>query len=203
MTNDAEMILPDDERAAKLVTVTGWVSRDGRFYGEDERIARYAGSTHSRCSDCGKPCSKNWLVCDACRHIRAVEKHAQRQAKPWDGICMIYSDADDRYFSEPGEIVEYLEDEGEGRTLADLQLLLCKPNYPRAPNPADYYYDEMPEDGEIPYEVTKAFASLAAALEKCSPLSWSPSKFALDLASLNIATDATKTHNCFTSVERE
>ncbi len=187
--DNAEMILPADDRAAKQVTVTGWVSRDGRFYGDDERIARYAGSTHSLCEDCGEPCSKSWLVCDACREKRDVErekrdveKHAKRQVRPWDGICMLYSETLDEYFSEPGEVLKRLEEDESELSPSDLRLVLCEPNYPHAPDPGDCYCDELPEDGDVPDEVAEAFAVLAAALEKCAPLSWSAGKFALDLA---------------------
>ncbi len=180
--DNAEMILPADDRAAKQVTVTGWVSRDGRFYGDDERIARYAGSTHSLCEDCGEPCSKSWLVCDACREKRDVETHAKREVRPWDGICMIYSEVFDKYFNEPSEVLEFLEDAESSFDQSDLRLVLCEPNYPHAPDPGDCYCDELPEDGDVPDEVAEAFAVLAAALEKCAPLSWSAGKFALDLA---------------------
>ena len=41
-----EVVMIDDPRAATLVTVTGWRSRDGRFYGDNEHSARWAGCTH-------------------------------------------------------------------------------------------------------------------------------------------------------------
>ena len=182
-----EIILPDDPRAAILDTITGWVSRDGRFYGTDERIARYAGSTHARCQDCGVTCSKTWLVCPACREKRDIEKHAKRETRPWDGVCMLYSEALDEYFSEPGEILERLEEDEIDLSPSDLRIVLCEPNYPRALEPADYYCDELPEDGDVPDEIAEAFAVLAATLEKCGPLSWSAGKFALDISSLELA----------------
>lgn len=54
------MILPSSDEAAQQVTVTGWRSREGLFYGNDERIARWAGATHVECSECGKPTPKPW-----------------------------------------------------------------------------------------------------------------------------------------------
>lgn len=177
-----KIILPTDDRAARLVTVTGWVSRNGRFYGDNEDLARFDGSTHSSCKDCGKTYLRSSLICHECREKRAVETHAKREVRPWDGICMIYSEVFDKYFNEPSEVLEFLEDAKSSFDQSELRLVLCEPNYPHAPAPADYYCDELPEDGEVPDEVAEAFAVLAAALEKCAPLSWSAGKFALDLA---------------------
>ena len=50
-----EVVMIDDPRAATLVTVTGWRSMDGRFYGDNEHAARWAGCTHVKCLACGKP----------------------------------------------------------------------------------------------------------------------------------------------------
>ena len=55
-----EMILNTSDEAAHFVTgLSGWVSRHGHFYGNDERLARYDGCTHTVC-ECGKPCEKGW-----------------------------------------------------------------------------------------------------------------------------------------------
>ena len=42
------IIMEDSPEAASIKTVTGWVSRTGRFCGDDERMARFDGSTHNR-----------------------------------------------------------------------------------------------------------------------------------------------------------
>lgn len=69
-----KVVMSDSTEAAQLVTITGWVSRTGIFYGNDERIARYAGCTHRPCEteDCGKPTEKTYIYCDDCRHKRDV-----------------------------------------------------------------------------------------------------------------------------------
>ncbi|CAB4172456.1 hypothetical protein UFOVP935_22 [uncultured Caudovirales phage] len=48
-----EVVMIDDPQAATLVTVTGWRSRDGRFYGDNEHAARWGGCTHVKCLACG------------------------------------------------------------------------------------------------------------------------------------------------------
>jgi len=47
---EPEKIVPyDSAEAASIQTVTGWVSRSGRFWGNDEHMARYDGCTHRKC----------------------------------------------------------------------------------------------------------------------------------------------------------
>ena len=45
---EKQIIMEDSPEAASIQTVTGWVSRTGRFWGNDERMARFDGSTHNR-----------------------------------------------------------------------------------------------------------------------------------------------------------
>lgn len=75
MKPETDVILPSDHRAAKPHTMTGWLSRDGAFY-VDERTARYAGSTHSPCRDCGVVVHKHRTICDVCDDTREVAAYA-------------------------------------------------------------------------------------------------------------------------------
>ncbi len=186
-TEQKEIILPDDPRAAEFKTITGWVSRSGQFWKNDERMARYDGSTHSRCQTCGETCSKSSLYCDKHLRERELEKYAARPVKSWDDTCMLYSETLDRYFSEPAEVIDWLRDEDSGASPADLRLVLCDPEYPDAPDPANYYCDKLPESGDVPDEVAEAFEVLARTLKKCGPMSWFPGEFALDISSLELA----------------
>ena len=43
--SETKIVLLEDAEAATLKTVTGWVSRDGLFFGSDERTARWSGAT--------------------------------------------------------------------------------------------------------------------------------------------------------------
>src|ERR1700749_2919897 len=77
-----EMVMYDSDRAAKRVTITGyrkepmtgWMDRFGRYFGDDENLARYSGCTHKTC-DCGKPMTKGWLKCEDCRAVSARERY--------------------------------------------------------------------------------------------------------------------------------
>ncbi len=185
-----DVILPGDPRAARYVTdVKGWVGRDGRFYGDDERAARYAGSTHRACEDCGSPTTpKYFLQCAACRNRRAVERHAARETRPWDGSSIIFSDALDQYFSSWDDIEEYLANE-DAVPLEDLRLLHCEPIYASEIEPSSYYHDSLPEDeDDAPKWLEDAFAVLNETIrehrKRGDALSWTPGKIAVDVASL-------------------
>ena len=71
MKENKKVIMFDSDEAAQYKTnLSGWVSRDNHFFGEDEHMARYVGCTHRKCEDCGEPTEKGWLVCDNCREKR-------------------------------------------------------------------------------------------------------------------------------------
>lgn len=174
-SDKAPMILYTDKKAAIRKRVTGWVSRTGRFCGNDEHMARWEGCTHTTC-ECGSPVEKNWTKCEACRRIGEIERYNKRERQEWDGDSTVYSDAHDRYFMDLSEVLEYCED--EGCTVADLRLIICEPNYPSPIDPNEHFCDYLPEDGDVPSELAEAFEALNAVIEKCSPLSWSPGKYA-------------------------
>lgn len=175
------IILPDSPLAAERKSVTGWVSRDGYFYGDgpsNERTARYAGSTHSQCSDCGAICQKVYTKCEACRDKAALARFLAMPRAPWDGEQMVYSEARDRYYNEPDDAEEELE---EGETLEDLRLILCAPNRAR-PLDEDYFVDAMPDDGDyytLPAALRDAIDAFNKVAAECPPLSWRPGKTAL------------------------
>jgi hypothetical protein len=175
------MILSTSDEAAKLVTLTGWVSRQGTFYGNDERIARYAGCTHRPCETegCGKPTEKMYIYCEDCRHKRDFAKYEAMPAAQWDGHQMIFADASDEYFSCLDSFLEHCEDEGIEPETA--RPILCEPNIARQVEP-DYWVDEMAEDGELPSELEAALDALNEVISKGKfVLSWSPGKTRLDL----------------------
>jgi hypothetical protein len=173
-----KIIFPDDPEAATLQTVTGWVSRNGQFFGSDERIARYAGSTHARCEECGGTASKGWLVCDDCKGKRDAAKYAALERKKWDGEAMLYSDLKDRYYTDLSQADDDLED---GESLEKLMLRICEPNYPRQIDD-DYFCDEMTEDGDLPDDLVAAMDAFNEVVKKSKPLSWSPGDYAVDLS---------------------
>ena len=178
-----QIVMSDSPEAAKQMTVTGWVSRRGQFYGDDERIARYDGCTHRPCETegCGKPTEKHWIYCEACRLKRDIAKYWALPAAPWDGSSMIFADASDEYFSDVESFLEWCEDnEVEPATM---RPLLCDANIAHEVDP-DYWQDKMAEDGELPGELEAALDALNKVIREGKfVLSWSASKTRLDLGS--------------------
>lgn len=174
MKTEEVVVMSDSPEAATFRTdISGWVSRDGRFFGDDERLARWAGATHAPCSGCGAMTSKHYTVCDSCRCKRDIAQYDAMPKKEWDGTTPLYSQADDKYFF--GDVEEYCED--EDRTIEDLRLVICEPVYGR-PIESDYFCDELPEDGEVPDVIAVAMDALNTAIKEAGPLSWVPGKYA-------------------------
>lgn len=173
MSKDKEVILPDDPRAATLQTVTGWVSRCGMFWGKDERMARFDGSTHRKCEKCGELVEQR-SYCRPCADRREVEKYEAMPRKEWDGKAMLYSITCDRYYAD---LDDAFGDVDEGETLEDLRLVICEPNHVR-PLTEDYFSDDLPEEGDTTEELFEAIGAFNEAV-KGVVLSWSPGKFAL------------------------
>lgn len=183
------IILPSSAEAATYRTdICGWVSRDGRYYGNDsgaERTARYAGSTHSECRECGAVCDKSYTLCDNCRGKAELARFLALPRAPWDGVQMIYSEATDRYYNSPSDA---LDDFDEGTPEDEMRLVLCKPNHARQLD-EDHFVDELPDDGDyhsLPAALQEAIEAFNKVVDACPPLSWSPGKVALDLGAAAI-----------------
>jgi len=187
MTNDKKIVMYDSPEAAKQVTVTGWLSRLNHFFGDDEHIARYDGCTHRPCNTCGSPTEKHYIYCETCRNQREIEKYKEMPRKPWDGDGMIYSEAADKFFSDWGEVEDYLYDNSElpeenSLKAEDLRLVICKPQY-LCEVETTYWEDALStSDGDEidpPDEVIEALRSLNEAIKKAGPVSWQPGKYAV------------------------
>lgn len=181
-TAEPKIILPDSDEAASVQAVTGWVSRTGRFWGDDEHMARWEGSTHRACLSCGEPLIRDgWAKCKACRDKADDESYFAAERSPWDGISLIYSKSTDRYFNDPEEVYEYAE--GEETDPDEMRLFLCTPNYAWEID-SSIYEDIIPSDdeGELPDELQKAMDAFNAAVKAYGkPVSWEPSKIVCDL----------------------
>jgi hypothetical protein len=173
------MILAESAEAAAIQPVTGWVSRLGRFWGSDERGARYDGSTHHRCETdgCDAIVERDRLYCRICEEARAHARYEAAPKRAWDGVGMLFSDAKDAYYPDLQAAEDALED---GETIASLRLLLCEPNR-LSEIDESHWCDDLSEDGELPNEVAEALAALNVAIREAGPSSWSPGKFAIDL----------------------
>jgi len=179
------IVMRDSNEAASIQTVTGWVSRNGTFFGEDERLARYDGSTHQKCETCPVIVDKHRLICDACQLVRNIEKYNLREKRVWDGVTMLYSEASDRYFGDESVLVGYCEE--KGCTPESLRLVICEPRCAFELEPGDIYADLIAEDCDvysIPDQIREAFDKLNEVIKTCeAPISWEPGKYAAQIAS--------------------
>ncbi len=175
--NSAELkpIFPESEEAAKFVTgISGWVDRYGQFFGADEKMARYSGSTHRHC-DCGAAISKN-SFCKPCANKKNSDLYLVIEKKEWDGKTPLHSQIHDKYFFDKNELLDFMHD-CEVTDPEELELFICEPNQ-LGEIESDYWADDLPEDGGLPSEVEDALEEFNAVIRKSEPVSWSPGKFA-------------------------
>ncbi len=180
---DENIIMMDSPEAASFRgNISGWVSRNGIFYGKDERGARYAGATHRRCDEngCEELVKKCFLFCPNCTKKRDIERHEKRERKLWDEESPLYSEVFDEWFFDWEGIEEFLEDWGEDvEYVEDLRLVLTFPEYAHELDPNEIYIDILLDDGEVEGELADAFEELNRKIrEYRTPLSWRPSQFA-------------------------
>jgi len=181
VTTTDKIILPDSPEAATFRTsIKGWVSRDGKFYGDGktaEEIARWAGCTHVPCGQCGTPTPKGRTRCDACRRQAEIARYEAMPRAEWDGKAMLYSEALDRWYDSPDDAAEDLGEVDGIEELADMRLVICKPVYVPQLEP-DYFADETAEDQELPGPVLDAMDAFNEAVAGII-VSWEPGKTAL------------------------
>jgi len=186
---DEEVILRSDPRAARRVTVEGWVSRHGHFYGEDERTARYDGATHNECEHCGSVCEKHYTACRPCRARLERERHERREHVPYPGGPIFIEDEfcfDDAAVTD--ELWEYLRARRDPWAVMVLEAV---------PQPAeeidlDHWQDALPdEEGDPPAWLEEAVERLNATIRehRDRPLSWTTGERAIDPATLPWPTD--------------
>jgi len=131
-----EIIKYDSHEAAQQVSITGWVSRDGRFFGNNEHAARHAGCTHVACSTdgCIEYAKRPYIYCDSCRRKQDIERYNTYEFREWDETVPVYSRTADEYFYDSEDIESYLEDQRESDPAFspdDLMLVICQPVYPQ------------------------------------------------------------------------
>ena len=176
---DTKVVLFDSNEAAHFQTgLSGWVSRHGHYWGNDERAARYDGCTHTRCEDCGEPVDRGRLICPQCHENRQIKRYDAMPKEEWNGEGMLYSDAADRYFRDWDDVECFLED--EGGTADSLRLIICEPEY-LPPIQDDYGCDVLAEDGELPDEVIEAIDKFNEIIKNAGAVSWYPGKKAVFL----------------------
>ena len=167
-----------DEAATYRTGLSGWVSRDGCYWGEDERMARWDGSTHHKCPECGGLVERGRIDCHACYEKRRSEAYDAMPKQEWDGKAPLVLFDTETYFWDEDGVRDYCDD--EGLKPEDLKLVMCVPIY-AALLDVDHWGDDLPgDDGEPPDWLVDAVDKLNATIrEKNEPLSWVQGKIAV------------------------
>lgn len=172
-------IMYDSPEAASLQTVTGWVSSTGRFWGQDEHMARYDGSTHRVCkANPAHGVHENNAYCEKCRDERMDAKFAAMPRRDYDGSPVVVFDSD-TYFFDPESLADWMLDNDIKPENA--QLVFCKPNYPRRIDPNEHFCDYLPEDGDVSAKLAAAFEALNEVIAAEPPMSWNEGDTAVTL----------------------
>jgi hypothetical protein len=167
MKNEEIIVLDTSDEAAQLKTVTGWFSRNGRFYGNDEKLARFDGCTHKKC-ECGNLMTRSYIKCDSCRAKLVREEYFKLQFVEWKSagtnpVC-IYRE--NEYFFDDDSIEDYLS-ENEMQP-EDLMLVVCSPNYTHTID-SSVWEDVLAEDQDIPKELQEKINEVNVSLKNCLP----------------------------------
>lgn len=186
METEKVVMMESAEAATYRTNISGWVSADGRFFGKDERGARYSGGTHRLCAKCETSVvDKHSLRCRGCQNLIDREKFDALPRAPWDGESPIYSERLDKYFFH-GEVWDYLEDDDDQRepyTEDNLMLVHCDPVHLHQLD-TDTWQDELSTEDDfmdLPDAVAAALDVLNAAIKASGPVSWMAGKTAVQL----------------------
>ena len=174
--NDKPMIFADSPESATLMTLTGWVSRNGQFFGDNEDLARRAGATHRRCEKHGP--FPSYAYCQQCSDERQEAAFNAMPEVPWDGESPLFEYNTRTFFFDREALADHVADqERPAEYLADMALVIGIPQYPGEVDPVDLYQDLLPEDiDDVPAGLQDAFDALNAIIRKQPPLSWTEGK---------------------------
>jgi len=174
---EKEIMYESDEAATFKTDISGWISSTGRFWGKDERAARYDGSTH-HIGECGHKTERPYTRCSSCRDQMDIERYKSLPEIPWDGTTPLCLWNDDKYFFDEDDISQYCED-NEIESI-DLQLCLCNPNHYTevdvdAIAPEDVATEDY--DGDLPKVIQDALDALNNVIKEYKdPFTWSQGK---------------------------
>lgn len=159
-----KIILMSDKEAASIKTVTGWVGGDGRFYGDDEEMARWAGATHKQCQNQNHPPHKKNGYCIECHKEQEIRRFNSFPLVVYkDGF--IYCHDNDRFYSDADYLLDSIEHGGLGE---NPMLSTCSP-VAMHPLEIEHWEDVLPEDcgiESLPIEIADAIEALNEAIEK-------------------------------------
>lgn len=172
---DEKMVFSDSPESATLMTITGWVSRNGQFFGDNETLARNVGATHRRCEKHG-PFPVN-AYCRKCSDEREAATFNAMPEVAWDGESPLFDYRGEFFFDRDALADHVADQENPEEYLAEMRLVHAVAQHPSEVDPVDLYQDLLPEDiDEVPAALQEAFDALNAVIRKQGPLSWTEGK---------------------------
>ena len=175
---DNKIVLFSSDEAAEFKTVTGWVSRNGKFFGDHEESARYDGCTHRKCNECGGYANKWHFKCKTCRDKEKDESYFNLPYEKWDRISPLFLWNSEDVFFDMDELEDFLHE--NNLQLSELKLMTSTPNYMPTVD-LDHFGDMLPEDGDYPEELVKRLDEFNKFIQNHKPISWSMSKYRTSL----------------------
>lgn len=175
MSKEKIVLDTDPDIVEYRTDIKGWVGKDGRFYGKDEHLARYANSTHKKCEK-GHIHRKGY--CRFCREEETPERYKALKFKEWDGKTPLILFDDEKFFWDEGDIEDYMVD-NDIENAADLMLVICEPQY-LSEIEESWFEDVLPEDWvikDVDKEVAQKLEELNQAIRKSKPASWTEGKY--------------------------
>jgi hypothetical protein len=125
------------------------------------------------CTVCGN-LKRYKHYCETCNRKRLNERYAKKPHMDWDGKTPLTLNDGDDYFFSLEDVIEYCN-EYEVKP-SELQLTICEPNYLQKVD-ADYWEDQLGDDGKLNKDVQEALDVFNAVLKKQPPVSWSDGKY--------------------------
>ncbi len=192
-TKIEKIIMMESPEAASIQTLTGWVDRHGRFWGNDEHMARWCGATHRKCKNKpdDHPIHETHGYCEACHRESRQAKFLQMERAVWKGEPLVIFD-DDTYFFDIESLADYCWD--NSLLPSELQLLICEPNRTPEFDIVQHCEEIIPDGGDyndIPQAILDAADALNKAIKESAPVSWSGSN-RVAIVSDDILTDEQK-----------
>ncbi|CAH7413015.1 conserved hypothetical protein [Vibrio chagasii] len=169
-------------------SATGWFDKNGRFWGEDEHMARWCSCDVIECSTDG--CSNETAVkgstkCISCSESSAIEKWTSsvKRCQPSDNL---YSDKLDLYFNGIESVVEHIvENDLKSETLSSLRLYVCEENFPTEIDMDCHLEEFLPEDftaeDVLDARALELLAMLNSHLSEHASISHTPSDIGFDV----------------------
>jgi hypothetical protein len=174
-TKEKQILKSSDEAATYKTDISGWVGGDGRFYGDNEDLARWAGCTHIECDECGSIKDKS-SFCEPCSEKTRIEKFKALERKEWDGKKPLHLDGSDNYFFDLSDVRDYMSENNIPK-VEDLELVICCA-VPMKTLEDDYFTDDMGEGAELPEAVTELIRKINEEIYASPTISWEPDNYA-------------------------